>query len=447
MKKNILFLTPCPVGIREGNAQSRILVHQKEYLPGIPDWIYSLLFALLLTAISFGCAGKTQLVRKDKQPGQEVSVSAKETDRLETSYRLAETLSGQGKDEEAIQILKTAFQTSNLKNENLEKIKFLIVETGIKLANKYFSLAEYEKTINSLKEVKEIDQKKYLAYALLEEKAYRLLAEKFVKQRNYPQAIKIYEEMALLYPGKSKAYREEIKKIVLEEKIEKAEGLFKQGKYRESSILYEEVLRENQQKRIKLRLAKIYSLLGSISYRNKDYPEAKKYWQKNIELLPGNTGILYLLAGIYREENNWQEAEKYYLRVLESDKEKKYARVFLILGKYYRENKLYPKAREYYEKYLLYAKEPNQQAGTYQELSQILSYLGEYQPAYENLREAKKLGIKDNLSYPFKFRVYCLIRSGKAYFSIFLASVLLLLIYFYRRYRNLHFRMPAEGQI
>ncbi|HCJ66024.1 MAG TPA: hypothetical protein DHV62_01530, partial [Elusimicrobia bacterium] len=331
-----------------------------------------------------------------------------------------------------------------LRDEYLEKIKLLLVETEIKLADKYFSLGEYEKTIGYLKEVKEIDQKKYLVNVLLEEKAYRLLAEKFVKQKNYPQAIKIYKEMVLIYPEKSRIYKEEIRKLTIEEKIEKAEKLLKQGKYQKASILYEEIFQESPKKKIKLRLSEIYARLGKIAYNKKDYLETKKYWQKSLGFVPENLQILFLLAGIYREENNWQKAEKYYLRVLELDKEKKYNQVFLLLGKYYRENKLYQQAREYYEKYLLYAKESNQQAETYQELSQILSYLGQYQQAYENLQEAKKLGLKNNLSYPLKFRVYCLFRSGKIYFYILLASILILLIYFYRRYKILHLRMPTE---
>lgn len=441
MKKNISFFTFYPVRNPKGSMQFGVILPKKKYPSGISNRVYPLFFASLLITISVGCAGKTQLVKKDEQPVQEVSAPAKKTNPLEIKYHLAETLLEQGKDEEAIQILKDALQLQlNVENEYFEKIKLLIVETEIKLANKYFSLGEYEKTINHLKEVKEIDQKKYLVYALLEEKAYRLLAEKFVKQKNYPQAIKIYEEMVLIYPEKSRIYKEEIKKLIIEEKIDKAEGLFKKGEYQKASILYEEIFQETPKKRIKLRLSKIYFLLGETYYRKKDYPEAKKYWQKSIELVPGNLKILFLLAEIYREENNWQDAEKYYLQVIELDKEKKYSQVEVILGKWYQETKRYQEAKEYYEKYLSSCKEISNRAEIHQRLAQVLSYLGSYRQARENLLRAQELDpeLRGNSlfgEYPLKFRIYCLLRNWQTYLYGSLSLIFLLFIYFFLRYK------------
>jgi len=401
--------------------------------------LYFLLFAPSLLAVFIGCTAKPQLVKKEAAPVQTVTPKEK--------YQQAKTLLEKGEAEQALQILKELLQLApNLEDDDLKKINLLIVETEIKLAHQYFTLGEYEKTLNCLKQVKKIDREKYLTIVLLEEKAYRLLAEKFVQEKKYLRAIKIYEEMSAIYPEKSEIYKKEIKKLTLEGKIEKAKKLFEQREYQKASILYEEIFRQTGKKEIKLSLSEIYSHLGEISYREGDYPEARKYWQKGLEFVPENLKILFSLAEIFREEGNWKEAERYYLRVLELDKEKNYSQIYLLLGKYYRENKFYPQAKEYYEKYLSYSKEPNQRAEIYQELSQILSYLGLYRQAREKLLLARELNpeLKKIGQYPLKFRLYYLVYNWQIYLYSSLGLISLSFLYFFLRSKILSFPPSQE---
>lgn len=438
MKKNISFFSFYPVRNLKDSMQFGVIFRNHR--------VYSLLFALLLITGFIGCTGKLQFLKKENRSEETIN-RPKKINPAETRYQLAEDLVKQGKEEEALSILKELLQITTNDNPSYQKIKLLTIETLTKLVHKYFSRGEYEKTITYFRELKELDQAKYLSLALLEEKAYRLSAEKFIKEKNYSETIKIYEKMGTIYPEKNEIYKQLIQKVIIQEKTEKAEKLFKQGAYEKAAVLYQEIYTETKRKQIKLRLSETYLHLGEISCREKNYPQAKEYWQKSLQFAPSRTlgiKILFSLAEVFREEENWQEAEKYYLQVLELDKEKKYAPVFLTLGKYYRENKLYSQAKEYYEKYLLYSPELNEKAEVYQELSQVLSYLGSYREAYENLLQVKKLGLKMTVQYPFKFQVYCLFRSLQTHFYIVLGLIFILFTYFYRRYKLLHFRVHKE---
>ncbi|MEA1880509.1 MAG: tetratricopeptide repeat protein, partial [Campylobacterota bacterium] len=84
--------------------------------------------------------------------------------------------------------------------------------------------------------------------------------------------------------------------------------------------------------------------LGVLYDEKKEYDKAEKYYLKSIE--SGNTNALYNLGILYKEKKEYDKAEKYYLKAIESGE----AKALNNLGNLYKEKKEYDKAEKYYLK-------------------------------------------------------------------------------------------------
>mgnify|MGYP001104890292 CR=1 FL=1 len=440
---------------------------------------FSLLaLCFLLFAFLPGCAAKSKIV-KEEELAPLPEEKPKTQSLAVTKLYLGKIQLQDGEYEQAIDNLKLA---SKLEPDLEKEINPLIAEVEVKLAEKYFSSGEYEKVISALETVKGIDLAKYLPHALLEEKSYCLLAEKFVKEKNYSQAVKIYEQAGNIFLERKNFYAIEIKKLILLERIEKAKGLASSGKHKEALTEYEDLLGDSymsksqemreKRKNIKLAISQICYHLGETAYREGNFSAAEKYWQKSLQFSPNNLktlqnlGKLYLelkqntqakmvyqkilnlgvhtpevyyqLAELSRNEGNWGEAEKMYNKILNLTGGKGYTQIYSFLGNHYLETKQYKEAVNMYKKYL--SNSDVKPAEIYFKLAQALSYLKLYSPAKENYLKAIELDPqlrKRKLTlFPKVFRLYYYLRGWRGYAvaGIVLGSIsgIILLLRYYR---------------
>jgi len=88
----------------------------------------------------------------------------------------------------------------------------------------------------------------------------------------------------------------------------------------------------------------ITAILGEIYYEQKIYDEAEKYYLKAIE--SGEIGAVNNLANLYKEQKIYDKAKKYYLQAIEHGD----INALYNLANLYKEQKIYDKAEKYYLK-------------------------------------------------------------------------------------------------
>ncbi len=135
--------------------------------------------------------------------------------------------------------------------------------------------------------------------------------------------------------------------------LREANKLYTQEKFRKASEEYEIALEKNPELDVAyLYLGTCYSMLykpGKETPRNQEYSEkAVKYLQMAEQAYPENDNVIIALGSIFDKIGNFEEAEKYFLKILEksSDSPKSY----YTLANFYSQNGKFEKANEMYEK-------------------------------------------------------------------------------------------------
>lgn len=135
--------------------------------------------------------------------------------------------------------------------------------------------------------------------------------------------------------------------------LREANKLYAQEKFRKASEEYEIALEKNPELDVAyLYIGTCYSMLykpGKETERNQEYSEkAVKYLQMAEEAFPEDDNIVIALGSIFDKIGNFEEAEKYFLKILgkSSDSPKSY----YTLANFYSQNGKFEKANEMYEK-------------------------------------------------------------------------------------------------
>ncbi len=132
-----------------------------------------------------------------------------------------------------------------------------------------------------------------------------------------------------------------------------ANKLYTQEKFRKASEEYETALKKNPELKVAyLYLGTCYSMLyspGKETKRNVEYGEkAVKYLQMAEKAFPEDHNVVIALGSIFDKLGNFEEAEKFFLKILEksSDSPKSY----YTLANFYSQNGKFEKADEMYRK-------------------------------------------------------------------------------------------------
>ena len=135
--------------------------------------------------------------------------------------------------------------------------------------------------------------------------------------------------------------------------LREANKFYAQEKFRKASEEYEIALEKNPKLDVAyLYVGTCYSMLykpGKETERNLEYSEkAVKYLQMAEEAYPEDDNVVIALGSIFDKIGNFEEAEKYFLKILEksSDSPKSY----YTLANFYSQNGKFEKANEMYEK-------------------------------------------------------------------------------------------------
>jgi len=135
--------------------------------------------------------------------------------------------------------------------------------------------------------------------------------------------------------------------------LREANKAYAQEKFRKASEEYELALEKNPDLDVAyLYLGTCYSMLyrpGKDTERNQEYSEkAVKYLQMAEEAYPENEDVVIALGSIFDKIGNFEEAEKYFLRILEKSADE--PKSYYTLANFYSQNGKFEKANEMYEK-------------------------------------------------------------------------------------------------
>lgn len=135
--------------------------------------------------------------------------------------------------------------------------------------------------------------------------------------------------------------------------LKEANKLYTQEKFRQASEEYEKALEKNPELKVAyLYLGTCYSSLykpGKDTDRNKAYSEdAIIYLLKAEEAYPEQENVVIALGSMYDKLGNFDEAEKYFLKIM--DKSVNDPKAYYTLANFYSQNGKYIKAEEMYVK-------------------------------------------------------------------------------------------------
>ncbi|MCK4889117.1 MAG: tetratricopeptide repeat protein, partial [Candidatus Aminicenantes bacterium] len=135
--------------------------------------------------------------------------------------------------------------------------------------------------------------------------------------------------------------------------LREANKFYAQEKFRKASEEYEIALEKNPKLDVAyLYVGTCYSMLykpGKETERNLEYSEkAVKYLQMAEEAYPEDDNVVIALGSIFDKIYNFEEAEKYFLKILEKSSDS--PKSFYTLANFYSQNGKFEKANEMYEK-------------------------------------------------------------------------------------------------
>ncbi len=135
--------------------------------------------------------------------------------------------------------------------------------------------------------------------------------------------------------------------------LREANKLYSQEKFRKASEEYEIALEKNPKLDVAyLYLGTCYSMLykpGKETDRNQEYSEkAVKYLQMAEQAYPESDDVVVALGSIFDKIGNFEEAEKYFLKILEKSADS--PKSYYTLANFYSQNGKFEKANEMYEK-------------------------------------------------------------------------------------------------
>lgn len=122
----------------------------------------------------------------------------------------------------------------------------------------------------------------------------------------------------------------------------------KEGRYDEAIQEYREGLKGNEQD------ASIYNDLGILLDRLERYEEAIRYLKKSVELDPDDLDIRYSLASTYRDSNDFEAAKKEYEKILKVKSD--YPHIYNDLGDIYTMQAKIAEAEQAYRNEIAFAK-------------------------------------------------------------------------------------------
>lgn len=135
--------------------------------------------------------------------------------------------------------------------------------------------------------------------------------------------------------------------------LKEGNKLYVQEKFKKASDEYEKALELNPDLKVAyLYLGTCYTSLykpGKDTDRNKEYGEKSvKYLQLAETYDPGNDDVIIALGNVYDKLGNFEEAEKYFLKILEKSKNE--PKSYYTLANFYAQNGKFGKAEEMYKK-------------------------------------------------------------------------------------------------